>query len=1070
MNRILKHKKKLVWVCLCLLSMSMAWAQQNIRGVVKDTQGEPVIGANVIEKGTRNGAITDVNGQFSIQLENPQSMLTISFIGYITQELVPQSDMIIILQEDTQSLEEVVVTALGIRRSRRSQGYAVQHIDGETLTVGNDANLMNQLTGKIAGVQTLSGNSGAGSSVRMVIRGESSFSNGNQPLFIVDGVPVNNYVHSNFSGTQEIDYGNGAGELSGDDIESISVLKGANASALYGSRAANGVVLITTKTGKSRNKYQVDINSTTTFESILRLPKYQNIYSQGLGDNFEYWDGNNGKGTQDHQDMSWGRLMDGTPVPQFDSPSVGADGITYRGGDVLARNGASITPTPLVPQPNNIRDFFKTGVTYNNNIAISANNELGDLRISFSNMNTTGVLPNVDMKRNTVNLNTGYNFTPQLNIRANVTYIKTESANRPAVTYGPESVMYTFAWFGRQVNMNSLKEYWQRGYEGTVPFHFNAGWNDNPYFTMYENTNGYDKNRMYGSMVLTYSFWNDFSVIARSGIDFSYDKRQSKRAYGSQRYPTGAYKLENVFFSEMNNELLLRWDKTINSDWRVELLGGGSAMTQINSYNSGFANGLSVPGVYNLGNTSTAIAIEEYASKRKINSVLFTGQAAYRERIFLNVTARNDWSSSLTRSDGSGHNAYFYPSVSLSAVLTEMITLPKTISYWSARAGYAEVGSDTEPYRLETTYSYSANPYGTSYGVQVPSVLLNANLKPERMSSYEFGTDVRLFGNRVGVDLTYYNTYNENQIIQIPISPSSGFASQYINAGKIRNYGVEAVLSVAPVRIPNSFGWDINFNFSANRSRVVEINDEYNQYEYSWAAIYTDQDARVHAIARQGEAMGNIYGSGLMKTDKGEMIVDATGLPIPDPDIIKLGNYNPDFMLGVFNKFSYRGFRFDFLVDWRQGGIFVSRTFGMTMESGVLDQTANRNPEDMVVKGVIWDNESNAYIQNTRQVSARDYYRNLYRRFHETQLTFDATYVKLREVKISYTLPRSLFNNTIKSADISIVGRNLWMWTKGQDYVDPESFAWQGNSITPGVEEMAYPSVKSFGLNINLTF
>ncbi|MDR1120562.1 MAG: SusC/RagA family TonB-linked outer membrane protein [Dysgonamonadaceae bacterium] len=1075
-------KNYLLFLCMlpvfgvCSISRSSGNPLQanTVTGIVSDAgSGEPLSGATVSVKGTTHGTMTDLNGQYAVTVESEQAILVFSFVGYNETEMEVGSLRVINveMQEKAQEIGEVVVTALGIKRSKKSQGYAVQSINGESLTVGNDANLMNQLTAKIAGVKTLSGNSGAGSSVLMAIRGESSFSY-NQPLYIVDGVPVNNNVYSNFSGTQEIDYGNGAGELSGYDIENISVLKGANASALYGSRAANGVVLITTKTGKSKNRMSIEFNSTTTFENVSRLPKYQNEYSQGLGDNFEYWDGNNGKGTQDHQDMSWGRALDGTPVPQFDAPSVGADGITYRGGDVLARNGAAITPTPLVAHPDNVRDFFKTGVTYQNNISVSANNELGDLRISYTNLNTTGVLPNVDMKRNTVNVNAGYNFTKNLNIRANATYVKSESSNRPAVTYGPSDVMYQFAWFARQVNIESLKEYWQRGYEGTKPFHWNSGWNDNPYFTMYENTNGYDKNRMYGSVVLTYSFLNDFQIVARTGTDFSFDKRQSKRAYGTNGTPRGSYKLENVFNQETNSELLLRYDRTVNDDWRVELLGGGSTMSRKDMYHSGFANGLLVPGAYNLGNSESNVVVTDRTSNRKSNSLLFSGQLAWREKIFLNVTARNDWSSTLTLSDGTGDNSYFYPSVSLSAVLSDMIELPQIVSYWSVRGGQARVGNDTEPYRLESTYSYSSSPYGSSYGVSLPGTLSNNKLKPERLTSYEFGTDIRLLNNRVGLDLTYYNTFNENQIISIPVSSGSGYASKYINAGKIRNCGVEAILSVAPVRIQNGFKWDMNFNFTANAGNIVEINDEYDEYIYSWNAIYTDAHARVYAIARRGEAMGNIYGTDVQRTDKGEIIVNAAGT-VPEggnPELVKLGNYNPDFMLGILNKFTYRGFSLDFLVDWRQGGVFVSRTFGMCMESGTLDKTANRNPEDMVIDGVMWDNESGVYVKNTRQISARDYYRSLYRRYHETQMTFDATFVKLREVKMGYTVPRPLFNNAIKRADISIVGRNLWMWTKDQDYVDPESFAWQGTSITPGVEEMAYPSVRSVGININLTF
>jgi hypothetical protein len=378
------------------------------------------------------------------------------------------------------------------------------------------------------------------------------------------------------------------------------------------------------------------------------------------------------------------------------------------------------------------------------------------------------------------------------------------------------------------------------------------------------------------------------------------------------------------------------------------------------------------------------------------------------------------------------------------------------------------VGSDTEPYRLETTYTY-ATPYGSNYGVEAPSVLMNSELKPEQMYSFELGADLRLLDNRIGLDLTYYNTYNVNQIIEIPISATSGYSSRYINAGKIRNRGVEAVLSLTPLKSAGA-SWDVNLNFSANRGRVEEISDEYDQYVYSWAAIYSDQDARTYAIARRGEAMGNLYGTGLKKTEQGELIVDATGLPIADPELVKLGNYNPDFMLGFYNRFNCKGFHFDFLLDWRQGGIFVSRTFGMAMESGVLDLTANRNPSDMVVDGVVPDEQSGAYIKNTRQISARDYYRNLYRRFHETQATFDATFVKLRELRLGYTFQRPLLGGLVKQAALSAVGRNLFMWTPGQKYVDPEALTYEGAMITPGVEEMSYPSVWSVGFNLNVTF
>lgn len=1058
---------------LCCIAIASAANDKNIKGKVTDSTGSELPGVSIVLKDTEEGTITDIEGNFMLPVDKDRATLILSFIGFTTKEVAVKSGIYhsIILNEDVLALDEVVVTALGIKRDKKSLGYSSQEVKGDNMNVGNDANMLNKLMGKVAGVQITAGNSGAGSSSRVVIRGESSFSNDNQPLYVIDGVPINNNIQSNLAGTpQEVDYGNGAGEVNADDIESLSILKGANAAALYGSRAANGVVLITTKSGKTKNKFQVAFNTTTTFESVLRLPKYQNSYSQGLDGQFEYWDGNNGHGTQDHQDMSWGRPIDGSLVPQFNSPSIGADGKTYRGADVFARNGAAITPTPLTAQPDNVRDFFETGVTYNNNLALSGSNDRGDFRISYTNLYSTGVLPNVDLRRNTINLSSGYKFTDKFAGKANVSYINSSSSNRPSMGYGPENPMYTFTWFGRQVDTGSLREYWQQGYEGTKQFHFNSGWNDNPFFTMYENTNGYDKNRIYGNASLSYDFLDNLKLTARSGIDFSHDLRQSKRAYSTQRFLTGAYKRENVSFYEWNTDALLQWNQSFNQVWRTDLAVGANSMVQHHSYDYNFANGLSVPGVYNLGNASSNVSVIQKDSQKRINSALFTGQISFKELVFLNVTARNDWSSSLTRSDGSGNNSYFYPSISMSAVMSDILQLPGCITYWSIRGGYAEVGSDTEPYRLENSYAY-AQPYGSTSGVELPSTLANNELKPERMRSIEIGTDFRMFHNRVGLDLTYYNTLNTNQIVEIPISSTSGYQTRYINAGEIRNYGIEATLSLTPIQLKNSFQWDSNLNFSMNRSRVEKISKEYDQYVYSWAAIYSDQDARVYAIAREGEAMGNLYGTGFKYTDDGQLMVDASGLPVADPTLVKLGNYNPDFILGFYNKFSYKGFTLDFLLDWHQGGEFVSRTFGMGMESGVLDKTANRTPEEMVVNGVIWDEASQNYIQNTKQVSPRDYYRNLYRRFHETESTFSATFLKLREVKLGYTFPAQWFAKApIKNLSLSLVGRNLFMWTKGQNYVDPEAIAYEGSSITPGVEEMSYPSTKSIGFSINVVF
>lgn len=1065
-------KQILAICCLSAACLSAAAQSINIKGKVTDGK-EPIIGATISVEGSNRNAVTDIDGNYSIEVP-AGGTLTYSYVGYHqVKKKVKQGVGVlnIAMSEDQQQMDEVVVTALNIKRNKRSLGYATDQITAADLNVGNETNMLNQLTGKVAGVQITAGNSGAGSSSRVIIRGESSLSSNNQPLYVVDGVPINNNTYTNLSGTpQEIDYGNGAGELNADDIASMTVLKGANAAALYGSRAANGVILITTKSGRDKNKFKVDVSSTTTFENVARLPKYQNKWSQGANGVFEYWDGNNGHGTQDQQDMSWGREMDGSLVAQYDSPSVGPNGEQLRGGDVAARNGAAITPTPLVAHPNNVRDFFETGVTQNTNIALSASNSKGSVRLSYTNLYSKGAIPNVDLKRNTFSLNTTYDFTDRFHAKASATYTGSSSSNRPSMGYGPENPMYLFAWCARNMNIKAEREYWQRGYEGLKQYHTNSGWNDNPYFTMYENTNGFSKDRMFGNIMLSYDIMPNLTLSARTGIDYSGELRQSKRAYSTQRFPTGAYKRENVYASEWNTDVLLQYTGKLTRDMSFNATVGVNSMVQKSRYDYGFANGLSVPEVYNLGNASGNVDYTQRDTRKRTNSALFTGQVSYRDWLFLNLTARNDWSSALTRTDGTGSNSYFYPSVSLSAVMSDILKLPRWVNYWNVRVGYAEVGSDTDPYRLQNVYAY-APKYGSISGVVLPSTLADADLKPERMHSWEAGTDITLFDNRLSLGLTYYNTLSSNQIVVIPISNTTGYSSRYVNAGDIRNQGIELSLAVTPLRLSNSLTWQSRFNFSRNVGKVEKIAKGYDQYVYSWCAIYSDQDARVYAIAKEGERMGNLYGTGFKHTPDGSILVDESGLPVADPTLVKLGNYNPDFILGWSNSLRYKGFTLDFLLDWHQGGVFVSRTFGMGMESGVLKQTEDRTPEHMVVKGECYDAATDQYVTNTKQVSPRDYYRNLYRRYHETQSTFSATFLKLREVSIGYDLPKRWLSHTpVKALNLSIVGRNLWMWTKGQNMVDPEAVTYEGNSVTPGVEEMSYPTMRSLGFSVHATF
>jgi TonB-linked SusC/RagA family outer membrane protein len=548
-----------------------------VQGRITDESGLPLPGVNVLVQGTTLGTVSDLEGRYGITLNGENDVLVFSFIGFTTQEVKVGNRSVVDIQlvSDTRSLSEVVVTALGIEREQKALGYSVQEISGEQLTTARETNVVNSLSGRVAGVQITGGSSGLGGSSRITIRGESSLNiNANQPLFVVDGVPISNQIAgSSGRGNLEVDYGNAAGEINPDDIASISVLKGANATALYGSRAANGVILITTKSGKGTKGIGISVNSNVTFERPLRLPQWQDKYGQGNNGQFSFEDGS-GSGIADGVDESWGPLMDGQPIAQFDSPTDNE----FRGGDVHVPNRGNIIPTPWVARPGNIDEFFQTGTTFTNNVAISGGNESGNFRLSLTNLQQEGMVPNTDLTRNTVDLSGGYNLTDKLRANASVSYIKVNSDNRPSISYGTESLMYLWIWYGRQLNTLNMQDYWQPGLEGVQQFNYNYNYHDNPYFTTYENTNGQSKNRIFGNISLAYDFTENLKLMVRTGIDYYNDLRDRRRAFSTQRFPFGAYREETILFEERNTDFLLSYTKEINPNWNITLSAGGNQM------------------------------------------------------------------------------------------------------------------------------------------------------------------------------------------------------------------------------------------------------------------------------------------------------------------------------------------------------------------------------------------------------------------------------------------------------------------------------------------------------------
>lgn len=1087
-------QKIFTFLVFLLLWGNLAFSQQiPVTGVVKAPDGSTLPGVNVTIKGTTTGAVTDIDGRYKLSVSSG-NVLVFSYVGYEPQEIsvTTQSVIDITLKDSKQELKEVVITALGLERKTKSLGYSVQEIAGDDMTKARESNVINSLNGKVSGVTIVGTPSGVGSSARITIRGERSLlMNKNQPLFVVDGVPVSNeYNGSSGRSNQEVDYGNPAGMINPEDIESMTVLKGANASALYGSRAANGVIVITTKSGQRKKTIGVTISSSNMFQSVLRLPDYQNKYGQGVDGKFTFLDGNGG-GLRDGTDESWGPELNyivqasdldaegkmfGIPqtvgqmlvIPQFDSPRSVAG---YRGGDTKSPEaaGSTITATPWDANPNNIKDFFETGYIRTHSIALDGANDLGNFRVSYTRSDEKGTIPNTGLNKNIIAFNGGYNLSKKLSSKVTFNYIDLNSDNRPNLSYGTENIMYLFnCWLDRGIDMNSLKDYWQRGLEGTQQYNFNYNYHDNPYFQLYENTNGQKLNRIYGNVSIKYDFTDWLYLQLRAGTDYSNDIRDRRRAFSTQRFKYGSYREEKITFQENNFDVMLGINKLISAKWNFNFIAGANAMNQSKKYLDVMAPQLLVPEIYSINNSRVALAYKQENTEKQINSVFSAAQFAFNDLWFIDITARNDWSSTLPK----GNNSYFYPSISSSFVVSEALTMPKWLSSAKVRAGIAQVGNDTDPYQLIQTYN-SAGSFGDAFTYSELSVLKNPELKPEISTSTEAGIDLKFLNNRLGLSATYYYTMSKNQILQIPLTISSGYSAKVLNAGKIRNSGIELSLNLIPLQT-SSFQWDIDINWSKNNSEIVELKDDIKTFQI--ASNY------VSIEAREGGRMGDMYGYGFKRNPAGEIIYSANGRPQQTTEKVLLGNYNPDWISGINNTFRYKNLSMNILFDIRHGGSVYSHTMVVGREGGQLVETlegrANgydltKEGNGVIGKGVVEITDANGnvtgYAPNTKQVSAREWHSAFTNgRSLLEGAVFDASYVKLREIKIGYTIPNKVFGKMpFRDVNISLVGRNLYLWTN-VPHIDPETSGLSGGTIVPGVEAMSMPSSRTYGFSISL--
>ena len=1054
-----------------------------VRGIVTtEEDGEPVIGASVIVKGTALGTVTDVNGRFELSGFPPSATrLLISYISLMAKEVAIAPQVSVTLKSDTHLLDEVVVTALGISREKKALGYTAQEVKQDALVQGKDNNLLNSLSGKIAGVRITNTQGDVGSS-RIVIRGETSIAGENQPLFIVDGIPVDNsQLNARSSGR---DFKNAIADLNPEDIKTLTVLKGPNAAALYGARAAHGAIVITTKGGDKRQKgIGITLHSSTQVSFVATLPEFQNLFGQGAGGRFSYVDGK-GAGVNDGVDESWGPRLDiGLLIPQFDSP-LDADG--------------NRVATPWVSHPNNVRDYFRMGISTNNGISVARGDDKYQFRVGYNYEKQVSIVPDAGTNKTNISLNTDYHLAKWIVVGATANYIVYTAPSLPgsATPSGSNvrsnSPMLQFLWFGRQVDTNSLKADYTRNW--------NSSYYDNPFWSASYNTQSQERHRLIGDLHAEFRLTDGLNVRFRTSTDWYNDRRKSKVKWGSAGAgsPYGSYAEDAYTVKENNTEVLATYIKQLNKNWGIDALLGFNVRNKQYENNYQAAPRLAVADLYTLTNSRDPLTSSNDFYRLRQYGLYGSIQLDYRRWAFLNITGRNDWSSTLPVDN----NSYFYPSVTASVLLSEAFGWrSKAVNYLKIRGGWSQVGADANPYQLATVFTsetaFNGNPLQSS-----STIGMNPNLKPEKTSSIEAGFEAAFWDNRLYLDFTYYKTDSRNQILKLATTAASGYTSQVRNAGHIRNRGYEIQLGAVPIQTSKGFRWNLDLNYGANSSKVVKLDDE------GLITSYQLYSSGIQILASVGEAYGTLFGTSYVRDANGNVVVDANGLPKISTTNKTLGKFTPDWTGGISNTFSYRSLSLSFLIDASVGGSIFSNTNKTGKYTGVLANTLSgrdaehgglwyytdamgnnvRLPESpsysvssdglyyaqvngqstrVYQDGIMVEGVTESGSKNEEVVSAEKYYHRIYS-IAEANV-YDASYVKLREVALSYRLPRLWTQKLhLQEASVTLTGRNLWTIYKSVPNIDPESALTTGNA--QGVEAYSLPTTRSFGVNLSVKF
>ena len=1051
--------KKLFNLMFLLLAMSPALFGQvrNLTGTVTSSEdGAPIPGATVVLKGTSTGVITDADGTYTIPVSASTGVLSFSFIGMQTVELeiTNANTYDVVLVTTAIGLDDVVVTALGITREKKTLGFAVQDLDGSELTKANDPNIVNSLSGKIAGVQVTSGGSTVGASSRIVIRGNSSFA-GNQPLFVIDGTPVDNRT-TDLGGGGGIDWGNTASDIDPNNIETMTVLKGANAAALYGSRATNGVIIITTKKGnKGGRRLGVDINSSFMWDKAAYFPALQNEYGGGWAGSEYLWNQyNQENGTSmsynDYADQFSYRYVDGEGGGVNDSWPINWGPRMDAG--LLLDQWSTGPNSPWVSRPENVEEWFNTGSTMNNSIAFTANGDKASGRVAYSNLNTTGIIDYTDQKQNTINTSVTLTPTSKLTATANLTYLRKESENMPNNGYAWADI---FGWLQRDYPTQYAKDlFYEKGNEDYI---FNA---DNPFYTL-RNLSSFFRDRVYGNISAKYEITDWLSVSGRAGLDFYNEYRknitQSGTVRNTQRGLGGQFDETQFYHKEVNADAALNFDKTWG-DFRVDGLLGANFRNDL--YKSMYmrASDLTVPDLYTISNVNGNPTVRNYTSEYETNSVYFAANGSYKNYLYLGITGRNDWSSSLPAENRS----YFYPSVSLGWSITDAFkTDSKSITYAKLRASWAQVGGDTAPYQLDRTYS--ASSYNSISMFSPTSTMPPTNLLPEETTSFEVGADMRFWNDRLALDITYYNQVTVNQILAVATSSTTGYRSMRLNAGEIANNGVEIMLNASLIQNPGGFSWDLTFNWAKNKSMVNTLYGDLESY------VISGGFGGCKTLGIPGQEWGVLWGLPFVKDEAGKTVVDERGIPKTTSEGENLGTVTPDWTGGMNNSFRYKNAYLSFLIDARIGGDIFSTTAWHSYPTGSYEVTVKDNVREngMIVDAVFEDGSPNDV-----RVAAQDYFGGSWMWNNHEYSILDGSYIKLRELVLGYDFNVSNVS-WLYRLNLSFFARNLAILYQDQTTkdlgIDPE-VGLGGTESGVGYENFQIPTTRSFGFKLNISF